>query len=484
MPEVTPAGEDAVHVRGRRRWMRWLPGFFLVLSVGSLVGMAFGIGALAKDGWSTADAVQLVLMVLLVVSVVGQFRGVLRRLPWQRRALTPDPSPDSYLAGEGSVRGFLLDLVSGEDLALLRPAVLPRTRRTAFARRQGERVFERVAVVAVVALGGLAFAGMVFVCGYLAVENGFGDPALWLTVPFAGLTGFGSWQVLGSARKAAFRGRPLPLASRAFRDSVRLWGSGSVVSRLAMTTTATASVAGAAAAPAIVGPSTPFDLFIVDSPSSALFQVDLATLTSSRLGSGDPAARTIALGSTATKLTAPGGQKVPAGSLIAIFEAAGQQRVVVFRPGSAQPILLAQLEPPIPGATFAFGSGTIYAVQPDGAFWTVEPSGRATRREQLPVTPGPMAWDASAKVLLMLSGNELVRLDPVTRSVLSTRTVAPEGFEACGVARGPGDRLFVAEEGTGELFQLRLGSRGALRAFDPFGELAPAGCLMSIARRR
>ena len=114
MPEVTPAGEDAVHVRGRRRWMRWLPGFFLVLSVGSLVGMAFGIGALAKDGWSTADAVQLVLMVLLVVSVVGQFRGVLRRLPWQRRALTPDPSPDSYLAGEGSKSPDLVRMALAE----------------------------------------------------------------------------------------------------------------------------------------------------------------------------------------------------------------------------------------------------------------------------------------------------------------------------------------------------------------------------------
>jgi hypothetical protein len=84
----------------------------------------------------------------------------------------------------------------------------------------------------------------------------------------------------------------------------------------------------------------------------------------------------------------------------------------------------------------------------------------------------------------MLSGNELLRLDPVTRSVLSTRTVAPEGFEACGVARGAGDRLFVAEEGTGELFQLLLGSRAALRGFEPLGEVPPSGCLMTVARRR
>lgn len=485
VPELSPAGESAVRVRGRRWWMRWLPAFFLVLSLGSLAGMAFGAGALAEDGWSVADAVQLALMTLLVVSVIGQFRGVWSRAPFARRkAFTSDPSSDSNLAGEGSVRGFSLDLVSGEELALLRPAALPRIRRAAFARRRGGRAFERFGVIGVVALGALAFVGMVVVCGYLAYENGFGDPALWLTAPFAGLTGFGSWQVLDSARKAAFRGRPLTLVSRAFRDSVRVWGSGSLISRVAMTTTATASVAGAAAAPAIIGPSTPFDLFIVDSGSSALFRVDLATLTSSRFGTVDPAMRTVALGSAQTKLTAPGGQKAPAGSLVAIFEGAGQQRVAAFRPGSAQPIFLAQIEPPIPGANFAFGAGTIYAVQPDGAFWTVEPSGRATRQGQLTVTPGPMAWDGSAKVLLVLSGHELVRVDPVTRSALSKRSIAPEGFEACGVARGAGDRVFVAERSAGELFQMGLSNRGGLRGFEPKGDTPSTGCLMTVARRR
>ena len=488
-PEVTPVAEDTLRARGRRWWMRWLPGFFLVLSLGSLVGMAFGVGALAEDGWSTADVVQLVLMALLVFSVVTQFRGVLRRTPLakfsplRRPALTPNPSPDSYLAGEGRDRGFDLDLVSAEDLAFIRRAQLPRARRTAIARRRGGRAFEQVSVVAVVALGALAFAAMLAVCGYMAFEHGLSEPGLWLTLPFAGLTGFGSWQVFGSARKAAFRGRPLTLMSRAFRDSVRVWGSGSVVSRLAMTTTATASVAGAAAAPAILGPGTPFDLFILDTASAGIYRIDLATRTSSQLGGDESAARAVAFGSTQVRLTAANGQKLPASSLVAVFEApGGQQRSVAFRPGSNQTTPLARIEPPIPGAVFAWGGGAMYAVQPDGAFWTIADDGIATRAGQLTVPPGPMAWDAGAKVLLMLSGNDLVRIDPVTRSPLGTVAVAPEGFEACGIARGPGDRLYMAEKGTGELFLIRFGNRGA-RPFETVGETPEAGCLMTVAKR-
>jgi hypothetical protein len=175
---------------------------------------------------------------------------------------------------------------------------------------------------------------------------------------------------------------------------------------------------------------------------------------------------------------------VPAGSLIAIFEGPGQQRVVAFRPGSAQPIPLAHVEPPLPGATFAFGGSKIFAVQPDGGFWTVEADGQATRQGELGVAPGPMTWDASAKALLMLSGNDLVRIDPLALSPLRTVTIAAEGFEACGITRGAGGYLFVAEQGTGELFRVRLDGRGGLRDFEPLGEVPASGCLMTVARRR
>jgi hypothetical protein len=83
----------------------------------------------------------------------------------------------------------------------------------------------------------------------------------------------------------------------------------------------------------------------------------------------------------------------------------------------------------------------------------------------------------------MLSGGELVRLDPTTGASLGSVSVGREDFQACGIARGPGDRLYVTAEETGELFIVRMGDQ-RVRAFEPTGEVPAAGCLMTVAKRR
>lgn len=485
-PPGPPAGEEAVHTRGRG-WKAWLPYLFFALSLFALAGMVFGVTALADDGWSWSDAIELALMAVLVLGVITQSRAMLRSTPpgrWLSRTVvrrTPAPTAPSL------VPAYTLDAVSAEYLTARQPAAAPGVRRAAVVRRTGGRAFERVAVIGVVVLAVLSFAGMLFVLGYILYLEGIGDSAVWLTAPFTGLTGFASFQVVKSAGKNGFRGRPWNLVTRAFRDSVHLWGSGSLISKVALTTTATASVAGAAVAPAVIGPSIPVDLFVVDASTNAFYRIDLDTLTGYNVNPDTVQSTPLGLTTTTAPLQLPDGKKLPAGSLLTVLELPNGdvQAVVAFRPGSRQPIQVGRIQPAIPGAQFAGGKGQIVAVQPDGTFWNIDPgTGAAARVGQLTIPVGPIAYDAGARVLLMLSEGKLARIDPATRSVVGTSPqVAPAGFEACGIARGPGDRVFIAEEGTGKLYVLRMNAR-TFREIPITGEAPGAGCLLTVARRK
>ena len=477
VPAVTPAPESVVRTP-RGRWKRWLPWLFLPLSLFAVGSLAWTIPAMSEDGWSLADGVQLALLVTLVAGVVTQARVVFRSLPLVRSRKTRQVAP-------ARPQPFL-DAVESVSLIAHSPASLPRPARRAVARRRLSSTLERVAIIAMVALAILGFLGMLFVLGWILYSAGAGDPAAWLTAPFTALTGFGAWQVTGSARRSAFRGRPLTVLSRAFRDSIRVWGSGSVATKVALTTTATASVAGAAVAPVLIQRDTVYDLVVLDA-ANAVYVVDLATDIASPIDTeNDAGATVIGFAAVTEPLTTADGAKLPKGSLLAVLQSAsgGVQAVVGFRPGSSQPFRIARIEPAIPGARFSGGRSALYALQADGTAWRVAlPSGEATVIGQLPIEPGPFTFDPDTGRILLVSGAELLVLNPQTGAVLS-RSPLPfdEDTEVCGISAGPGDFLFYTVVDDPEVYTYRTRARkqGMLSLS---GERPGAPCLMVVVPR-
>lgn len=475
---IEPAPESAVP-KPRGTWKRWLPYLFFALSLFALGGMVLGVSNLADGGWSFADAVQIALMGLLVLGVFQQSRAMLRATPLARFAgHRPKPAASEPAALPA------LDAVSAEELAASRPALLPRPQLRAVARRRGGWLAERFGVAAVLCLASLALAGMLFLCGYIAYIAGPRDPALWLTAPFAALTGFGTYQLFHSARRSAFRGRPWALVQRAFRDSVRVWGSGSLVSHVFFTSAATASVAGAAIAPVVLSSNTPIDLFVVDSATAQVYRIDLATGVSSRTSAGSEQLATVGLGALGKPLKANSGKKLPKGSLLAVVEGGrGAQAVVAYRPSSREPVAVARIDPPLPGATFAATPYGLFALQPDGSLVQVDlTTGAATTVLKTGEVFGPMAYDPDRKNLLVAGVGVVWRIDPRAATVsgpFETRTKVL----ACGVAVGSRGRVWLTDQATGQI--LLLDSNGA----DPAplaiaGDLPPKPCALALAPRK
>lgn len=482
--EVTPVSEEAVRPH-RRGWKRWLPYFFLALSLFALGGMALGITSLAEDGWSLSDAVQLALMALLVFGVFSQARNMLRPTAAGRWLATRRAGPAATVPPRAV--SFVLDAVTAEYLTAVGPAQAARMRRLTALRRAGSRWFDRTAVIAVVVLGVGAFIGMVAVLAWVLYAAGVADPSTWLTAPFTALSGFGAWQLFGSARKMSFRGRPFTLVSRAFRDSVRLWGSGSIATKAALTTTAAASVAGAAVVPVVVDRDTRFDMFLRDSASGAIYRVDLATDISVLAPGRDTGLQPIALTTNSEPVTLQGGRKLPKGSLLIVLEggAQGGQGVVAFPPSSNTAVQVSRIQPPIPDARYAGGPGTLYAVQPDGAFWHVDlRTGGATRVGDLSIPAGPFTYESDTKSLVMVSEGQVHRLEPASGAVLSSNpTALQDGEEVCAIADGPGDLLFLSIVGQPEIVALHGRSR-SISLVRPTGEAPAEPCELAVAYRK
>jgi hypothetical protein len=475
---IEPADESAVP-KPRRSWMRWLPYLFFALSLFALGGMVLGFANLADGGLSFADLVQVALMALLVVGVVQQSRGMLRQTRFARLAgYRPAAAPPAPLPLPS------LDVVSAEELATAKPAELARAQRRSIARRRGGQLAERLAVLAVLALASLAFAGMVFLCGYIVYAAGPWDPGLWLTAPFAALTGFGTYQLFRSARRSAFRGRPWALVQRAFRDSVRVWGSGSLVSHVFFTSAATASVAGAAIAPVVVSTSTPIDLFVVDGATAQVFRVDLATATSLRTNANTEQLAPVGLGTLGKQLKLATGKKLPKGSLLAVVEGnRGAQAVVAYRPASKQPVAVTRIDPPLPGAKFAATPDGLFALQPDGSLVSVDLVTGASRTVMNGLEVfGPMAYDPDGKTLLVVGIGVIWRIDPSTPAVsgpFQTRT----SIRACGIAIGSKGRVWATDAETGQV--VRLDANGANP--EPLvitGDTASKPCALALAPRK
>jgi len=482
---VTPAGEDVVRVPSVG-WKRWLPYLFFGLSLFSLYGMTLGLTGLADDGWTFGDAVQVALMALLVLGVFAQSRLMLRSTKPGRWLLGLGRSPSPPAGPRPVSPRFALDAVSGDELAHARPARLPGSKRAAVVRRAGSRWFERTAVVTVVVLAVLAASGMVFLCGYVAFVAGPEEPSLWLTLPFTALTCYGTFRVYRAARQSAFRGRPGALLQRAFRDSVRVWGSGSMVTNLLLTGAATASISTAAIAPLVANASSPLDLFVVDQPTGAVYRIDLATNTSYRLALQSDQVRPLGVG-TANASFQANGRKVPRGSLVFVLEGARsqEQSLVAFAPGSAKPVQVARLQSALGGASFTGGQGRAFALQPDGALWSIEiGSGAVTKLAELDVDSGLLAYDAEAKSLLVLGAGEVLRLDSASGAVLSKREVGlPADVRACGFAAGKKGVLWVSDAASGTVLALDPSS-GEARKLAPVGDVAAHPCALTLAFRR
>ena len=477
---VTPAGEEAVQTRGRS-WKRWLPYFFLALGLFSLSTMALGVDSLADDGWSWSDAVQLALMALLVVGVASQVRGMLRPTPLGRWLSRPGRP-----AAKTPAHHFVLDAVTAEYLAAVGPAPSVRMKRLLVLRNRGGRWFERASVVGVVVLATLAFVAMLAVLGWVAYAAGWDDASLWLTAPFTALSGFALWQLFGSARRMSFRGRPFALVSRTFRDSMRLWGSGSVATKAALTTTAAASVAGAAVVPIVVQRDTQLDMFVRDASTGIVYRIDLAADASFR--SAAPAIaglEPIAFTTNAAPVPLSNNRTLPRASLLVVLEdERGTQGIAAFAPGSRQPIEVARIAPPIPNAEFSGGDGRLYAVQPDGAFWQVDMrTGAATRVGQLSVPVGPFTFEAESKTLAMVSGATVVRLEPSSGALLTTNPSAVPAEEVCAIADGPGGLLFVSRRGAPEITALHTKTR-KVEAIRPTGDAPLEPCELAVAARK
>ncbi|MEO8541539.1 MAG: hypothetical protein ABI577_17485, partial [bacterium] len=376
---------------------------------------------------------------------------------------------------------------SAEDLAAARPAERARAQLRKVALHKGSRWAERGAVLTMLALASLAFLGMLFLCGYIAYAAGPWDPGLWLTVPFAALTGFGTFQIFRSARRSAYRGRPWALIQRAFRDSVRVWGSGSLVSNVLLTSTATASVAGAAIVPVVTSSSTPFDLFLIDAPTGQVYRVDLATNTSFLINREAGALTPTALGATASVVTLEDGKKLPSGSLIAVVQTAGDraQGLVGFRPNSNKATAIARIQPPLPGAYFAGAAGRLFALQPDGTLSSIDlKSGRSDTISKLTIPAGPIAYDSKTNSLLVVSGTNVAQVNPTTGTVVtSAPSGTPAGFQACGLALGSKGRLWLTEAGTGAVFFIDSNPR-TVHELHPLGDAPAHPCALAVALRR
>ena len=481
--QVTPAGQPVAR-RTTSIWRRALPFVFLSLSLFALASMAVGVASWAEDGWSISDVVEFVLMGLIVVAVLTQLRGILRstrfgqHFPFIGPRIRPAVEPPAYR---------VLDAVSAEFLIARRPAILAPGVRRAAAVRRGSRLIERFAVIGVLALAVLAFIGMVFVVGFIIYVAGPTDSALWLTAPFTALSGFGTWQLFRSASGMGFRGRPYTLFSRAFRDSVRLWGSGSLAAKVVFTTTATASVAGSVVVPQLASHPTLFDIFIVDEGTNAVYRIDLETEAAAHADYALSAALHPIGGATqAQPVTLSTGKKLPRGSLYVVVETSGEpsQRIVGFRPGSRSPVPVSLIQPPIPGAKFSGGAGVLHALQPDGSLWDIDiATGIATELARVDAPLGPFTYESESKSLLMISSGELVRLDPATGTV--TSLFAFEGNQVagtCAIADGPDGRIFAGFSGRTEIAIVKTGTH-AVERFAPIGDASSSPCMMVVARR-
>lgn len=473
----------------RRSWKRWLPLAFLGLSLVALVGMAMGMASIPGGGISLAEGVQLALLATLVAGIVAQGRAAARSTPpgrWLAGHLPSfrrEPRDDTP---EPTTRGRL-DAVPAEHLASIAPATAPRSRRRSRARRLWNFIAGRGLLFLVLALALLGFVALLAGLAWAAWAGGITDPGVLLGAPFTALGGFATWQLFTGASRSAYRGRPVYLANRAFRDSVRVWGSGSLLTRVALTGSATAAVAGATIVPGVLDKPYEYSIFVHDRATGAIYQVDLQSGESSQFGERSFAAVPQGL-MTAPRAFARASVPFPKGTMLAVVSdpAGARQAVLALRPGARRADLLGRIEPALTSAYFAATPGGIVAANPgDGGFWRIDhESGTATRVGSLGAPAGPLAWNPTSSTLAMVSDGTAYILDPATGAVRNSISLAlPEGVDACGIAGGPKGSWFLTDGTSARLFGLR--PDGTLAGtIEPTGEAPATACAVTVAPRR
>ncbi len=484
-PAVIPLDRE---LPPRRSWKRWLPPAFLALSLVALCGMVIGLANITKEGISVNEGIELALMATLVAGIVTQARQVIPGTPTGRWIASHLPSSRRRAVNPASApRIGPLDAVSAEDLAARHPAPAPRLDRRGRARQLWAFLASRGLLLLVLMLALVGFVALLAGLAWAAWAGGITDPGVLLGAPFAALGGYATWQLFAGASRSAYRGRPLYLAIRAFRDTIRIWSGGSAFARVALTGGATASVAGATIVPAVLPTPYEHSVFVHDRSSGMLFQIDLDSGRSAPFGQSSFEAIPRGL-MTSPKSFRRGEDSYPAGTMLAVVNdpAGKRQAVLALRPAAQQADVLGTIEPPLPAAFFAATPGGIVAVNPqDGGYWRIDhQSGTAVRAGSLQVPAGPLAWSPSASVLAMVSNGSLHVLDPETGALRSSFPLTlPAGQSACGLAAGPKGAWVVT---TGQSATLHLFDRNgtASRVFEPIGEPPAEACAVAIARRR
>ncbi len=161
------------------------------------------------------------------------------------------------------------------------------------------------------------------------------------------------------------------------------------------------------------------------------------------------------------------------------------QGIVGFRPGSGSPVQVSRIGPNLSDAQFTGGDGVLHALQPDGSLWSIAiASGSATEIARVAAPLGPFTYEAETKSLLMISGDDLVRIDPATGATTTLFAFEPEDIaNVCGIADGPEGRIFVGFSGSAEIAIVKTKTRTVER-FNPVGDASANPCTMVVARRR
>ena len=432
------------------------------MSVGALLGTIYAARSLGDDGIGWGDAAQIAVMAILATWVLSQARGVLRLMRvgrssldaaarWRDRVLRRKPPevPAPWTAPPGM---FLLDsapLLAAEDTRSARAARALRARRLARQRWQPALLWLSLLVAT------LAYVTFVLVIAYVSVEGDPLDPDVLIAFPFVLLGAYSLWQFFRAARRSAFRGRPWYLGGRAFRDSVRTWGSGSAALQLLVTGTAALSVASAGFVPSWATSREHTDLFAYDNANGVLYRIDLATGEARQFGIQVFGLRLVSLATLPVPVTAPDGSRAGPHSMVALAEdiRTGREVLTVLPAGGGRPFRLALLDRPLGEAALAAdAAGNLLALDHDGTLWRVAKDGAVTRLADTGVGASALEFTPGTRELVAVAGGQLVRINPITGRVLGA-TPAPglAGLDVCEMALIDRDRMLVADRSTGSL---------------------------------
>lgn len=298
----------------------------------------------------------------------------------------------------------------------------------------------------VVSVGALV-AGLLLI-PYLMVRLGSFDPAVLLTVPFTALSGYAAYQFVRGAFRSSFRGRTYYLASRAFRDSIRAWGSGSLLARVALTGTAAASVAGVGFTNFVIDRPVRADLLVFDSGDATLHRINLGDGANVTIGEAALGVNVLSMVTLPRDAVGESGRTAPKAAVLALVAGPrSSQALAVLSTGGARGFVLSSLATALSRPMLAvFPNGQLFAMDGSGTVWRIDPSsGIATQVAATGLRVSAFAYDPGARAFLAIAGPRAVHISP-TGAVADVTLLGLTGLDVCSLLYTPsgwfaGDRL-------------------------------------------